>query len=269
MRQPVLGRDIPDEVLSAGSRRSRPRRADARPRPRPGRRPRCRLSRAQRRRCTTSWRRSGRSWRSCSRLRDEGRLLGIVTAKRRETVQLAFDRLPGLEESFPSWSRPTTRSGTSLLPIRSSRPSTGSESTPAGTAYVGDSPFDIRAAKAAGVFSIAVAWGGIHTGRGARARGARRVRRHAEELLPSSDTSARAAELRELLSRALVRATTSGRPGRSPTPSTTGSTTSWSRSRSEHPELVAPTRRRNASARPHRTGSRRCGTSSRWARSRR
>ena len=29
-------------------------------------------------------------------------------------------------------------------------------------AYVGDSPFDIRAAKAAGVFAVAVGWGGIH-----------------------------------------------------------------------------------------------------------
>ena len=29
-------------------------------------------------------------------------------------------------------------------------------------AYVGDSPFDIRAAKAAGMASIAVGWGGIH-----------------------------------------------------------------------------------------------------------
>ncbi len=28
--------------------------------------------------------------------------------------------------------------------------------------YIGDSPFDIQAAKAAGVFSVAVAWGGIH-----------------------------------------------------------------------------------------------------------
>ena len=28
--------------------------------------------------------------------------------------------------------------------------------------YVGDSPFDIGAAKAAGVYSIAVGWGGIH-----------------------------------------------------------------------------------------------------------
>ena len=29
-------------------------------------------------------------------------------------------------------------------------------------AYVGDSPFDVGAAKAAGVFAVAVGWGGIH-----------------------------------------------------------------------------------------------------------
>ena len=34
---------------------------------------------------------------------------------------------------------------------------------PSGCAYVGDSPFDIRAATAAGVYSVAVTWGGIHT----------------------------------------------------------------------------------------------------------
>jgi phosphoglycolate phosphatase-like HAD superfamily hydrolase len=34
--------------------------------------------------------------------------------------------------------------------------------TPGEAAYVGDSPFDIGAAKAAGVFAIAVGWGGIH-----------------------------------------------------------------------------------------------------------
>jgi pyrophosphatase PpaX len=28
--------------------------------------------------------------------------------------------------------------------------------------YVGDSPFDIRAGRAAGAFAIAVGWGGIH-----------------------------------------------------------------------------------------------------------
>ena len=33
---------------------------------------------------------------------------------------------------------------------------------PAATAYVGDSPFDVRAAKAAGMFAVAVTWGRIH-----------------------------------------------------------------------------------------------------------
>jgi pyrophosphatase PpaX len=33
---------------------------------------------------------------------------------------------------------------------------------PAETAYVGDSPFDVRAAKAAGMHAVAVTWGRIH-----------------------------------------------------------------------------------------------------------
>ena len=33
---------------------------------------------------------------------------------------------------------------------------------PTETAYVGDSPFDMRAAKAAGMFAVAVTWGRIH-----------------------------------------------------------------------------------------------------------
>ena len=31
------------------------------------------------------------------------------------------------------------------------------------TVYVGDAPFDVRAAKAAGVHAVAVTWGGIHS----------------------------------------------------------------------------------------------------------
>jgi phosphoglycolate phosphatase-like HAD superfamily hydrolase len=34
--------------------------------------------------------------------------------------------------------------------------------TPETTAFVGDSPFDVRAGKAAGVFTVAVSWGNIH-----------------------------------------------------------------------------------------------------------
>ena len=34
--------------------------------------------------------------------------------------------------------------------------------SPADAAYVGDSPYDIVAGNAAGVFTVAVGWGGIH-----------------------------------------------------------------------------------------------------------
>jgi len=34
--------------------------------------------------------------------------------------------------------------------------------TPEEAVYIGDSPFDIRAGKAAGAGAIAVGWGGIH-----------------------------------------------------------------------------------------------------------
>ena len=37
-----------------------------------------------------------------------------------------------------------------------------SSARPRDAAYVGDSPFDVAAARAAGVFAVAVGWGGIH-----------------------------------------------------------------------------------------------------------
>jgi pyrophosphatase PpaX len=95
-------------------------------------------------------------------LRAQGRRLGIVTAKRAATVQLAFDRLPGLEANFEVviTSDDTERHKPAPDPILAAIARL--EVAPAETAYVGDSPFDIRAAKAAGVHSVAVGWGGIH-----------------------------------------------------------------------------------------------------------
>jgi pyrophosphatase PpaX len=96
-----------------------------------------------------------------ARLRDEGRRLGIVTAKRRSTVDLAFARLPlghlfetivGGDETEKHKPDPEPL----LLATKRMR------ADPAQTAYVGDSPFDIRAAKAAGMHAIAVTWGRIH-----------------------------------------------------------------------------------------------------------
>jgi pyrophosphatase PpaX len=96
------------------------------------------------------------------RLRGEGRRLGIVTAKRRSTVRLALDRLPGLEDLFEVivTADDTARHKPSPDPILAALERLAAE--PAQAAYVGDSPFDVRAAKAAGVFAVAVGWGGIH-----------------------------------------------------------------------------------------------------------
>jgi pyrophosphatase PpaX len=117
------------------------------------------------------------------RLREEGRRLGVVTAKRRATVDLAFGRLPELESNFDVviTSDDTERHKPAPDPILAAIDRLGTH--PAETAYVGDSPFDIRAAKAAGVYAVAVGWGGIHTDQVlARERPDAFVRR-AEELL--------------------------------------------------------------------------------------
>ena len=94
-------------------------------------------------------------------LHAEGRRLGIVTAKRRATIQLAFDVLP-IERYFDAvvGSDDTERHKPHPEPIL--RALELLEARPDEAAYVGDSPFDVRAAKAAEVGAIAVTWGGIH-----------------------------------------------------------------------------------------------------------
>jgi pyrophosphatase PpaX len=95
------------------------------------------------------------------RLRAEGRRLGIVTAKRRATVELAFARLP-LRDYFEViiGADDTARHKPDPEPILLALERLGAE--PEDAAYVGDSPFDIGAARAAGVHAIGVTWGGIH-----------------------------------------------------------------------------------------------------------
>jgi pyrophosphatase PpaX len=95
------------------------------------------------------------------RLKDEGRRLGIVTAKRRATVELAFNVLP-LEHLFDTvvGGDETARHKPDPEPLLLAAERLNVE--PKDCAYVGDSPFDIRAAKAAGMDAIAVTWGGIH-----------------------------------------------------------------------------------------------------------
>jgi pyrophosphatase PpaX len=96
------------------------------------------------------------------RLRHEGRRLGIVTAKRHATVRLAFDVCP-IEEFFETVvaADDTDRHKPAPDPILCALERLGSK--PRDAAYVGDAPFDVESAKAAGVFSVAVGWGGIHS----------------------------------------------------------------------------------------------------------
>ena len=116
-----------------------------------------------------------------AKLKDEGRRLGIVTAKRRLTVDLAFARLPieqffdvvvGGDETEEHKPHPAPLLlGLERLDARADE-----------AAYVGDSPFDMQAARAAGVHAVGVSWGRIHE-REALVRDADVIVDTAEELL--------------------------------------------------------------------------------------
>jgi pyrophosphatase PpaX len=95
-------------------------------------------------------------------LQAEGVRLGLATAKRRSTVEIAFRYLPQLEGLFDAivCAEDTERHKPDpeplLLALRRL------EGEPGKAAYIGDSPFDVEAAKVAGLRAIAVSWGGIH-----------------------------------------------------------------------------------------------------------
>jgi pyrophosphatase PpaX len=95
------------------------------------------------------------------RLQADGRLLGLVTAKRRRMVQLAVEALPLLETfDVVVCGEDTERHKPDPEPILLALERLGAGAHDA--AYVGDSPFDVAAAKAAGVYAVAVGWGGMH-----------------------------------------------------------------------------------------------------------
>ena len=95
------------------------------------------------------------------RLRAEGRRLGVVTAKRRSTVELAFANVPlgHLFETVVGGDE-TEKHKPDPEPLLLAAERMGVD--PSQAAYVGDSPFDVGAAKAAGMYAIAVTWGRIH-----------------------------------------------------------------------------------------------------------
>jgi pyrophosphatase PpaX len=94
-------------------------------------------------------------------LKDEGRRLGVVTAKRRATLALAFEVLPELGRfDVTIAAEDTQRHKPHPEPLLTALARIHEE--PPHAAYVGDSPFDVQAAKAAGMGAIAVTWGAIH-----------------------------------------------------------------------------------------------------------
>lgn len=115
-------------------------------------------------------------------LKAEGRRLGIVTAKRRRTIDLAF-RVLDLERFFDAvvTADSTERHKPDPEPVLHALELLGAD--PREVAFVGDSPFDMGAGSAAGVFTVGVSWGGLHAEDALRAAGADVVVHDQEELL--------------------------------------------------------------------------------------
>ena len=107
--------------------------------------------------------------------------LGIVSAKRHDIVQLAVEAL-GFGETLDivvgSDEAPRGKPHPDQILLALER--LGAD--PDETAYVGDAPFDIAAAKSAGVHAVGVTWGGIHTRERMEAEGPDAVVDTADEL---------------------------------------------------------------------------------------
>jgi pyrophosphatase PpaX len=98
--------------------------------------------------------------RDLARLRAGGVRVAVVTSKRRFSVELALRSFPGLGEVVDDF---VTMEDTAEHKPHSAPLLKGLELLggipPEEAAYVGDSPFDVAAAKAAGITSVAVSWG--------------------------------------------------------------------------------------------------------------
>ena len=97
---------------------------------------------------------------SLARLRDAGPRLAVVTSKRRFSVEMALDSFPDLKDVFDVFVtlEDTTEHKPLPAPLLKGLELLG-DVPPERAAYVGDAPFDIAAARAAGVMSVAVSWG--------------------------------------------------------------------------------------------------------------
>ena len=97
---------------------------------------------------------------SLARLRDAGLGLAVVTSKRRPAVEMALDSFPalrGVVDHFVTM-EDTTEHKPGPEPLLRGLELLGGV-PPENAAYVGDAPFDVMAARAAGTLAVAVSWG--------------------------------------------------------------------------------------------------------------
>lgn len=95
-----------------------------------------------------------------ARLRTAGVRVVVVTSKRRRSVEMALEKFPGLDlvvDRFVTM-EDTERHKPDPEPLLRGLELMGGIPKEQ-AAYVGDSPFDVQAAKAAGLRSVAVSWG--------------------------------------------------------------------------------------------------------------
>ena len=97
---------------------------------------------------------------SLSRLRSAGTKVAVVTSKRRVSVEMALKNFPGLRDVVDRFVtlEDTTQHKPNPEPLLRGLELLGGIPKES-AAYVGDSPFDVQAAKAADLTSVAVSWG--------------------------------------------------------------------------------------------------------------
>lgn len=97
---------------------------------------------------------------SLSRLRSAGIKVAVVTSKRRVSVEMALEIFPGLRNVVDRFvtMEDTTHHKPHPEPLLRALKLLGSIPKER-AAYIGDSPFDVEAAKAAELTSVAVSWG--------------------------------------------------------------------------------------------------------------
>ncbi|MGI8649887.1 MAG: HAD hydrolase-like protein [Rubrobacter sp.] len=97
---------------------------------------------------------------SLRRLGEAGVEIAVVTSKRRHSVELALTSFPELREAVDRFVtlEDTEKHKPDPEPLLKGLEMLGG-GDPAEAAYVGDAPFDVSAAKAAGMMSVAVSWG--------------------------------------------------------------------------------------------------------------